>query len=107
MDTILEHKTFDIFLKKRGVTKDYFEEHINDTKFCCLIKHPVFFAVERIKIKNDTFLNVYIDWYINWYSPHEKDPTAFEKRFPNTWEGYVSACKWLDTKRVKYIKALV
>ena len=103
MNIILEHKTLDIFLEKRGVTKDYFEKHINDTPFRCLIEHPIWFSVRRIKSENDITLNA----YINWCFPHDENPNPSEKRFPNTWEGYVSACEWLDAKRVEYIKALI
>ena len=43
---MIRRKTFNIFVQQ-GVTKQFFEQHINDVAFRCLEESPVWFYVQR------------------------------------------------------------
>ena len=101
---MVRRKTFNMFVQQ-GVTKQFFEQHINDMTFRCLEESPVWFYVQRrVDETTGTVLKAHIRWTIP-YEDHSPSPAS--KDFPDSWEGFCLACEWLDNRRLEFAESLL
>ena len=101
---MIRRKTFNMFVQQ-GVTKQFFEQHINDVTFRCREESPVWFSVQRSKKDG---IGTILKAHIHWMLPYEDhSPSPVNKDFPDSWEGFCMACEWLDSKRLEFSEALL
>lgn len=100
----IRNKIFDRFLSQ-GVTEDYFR-HQKNSFFRCREQAPLWINIERMT-SDKTGLHI-LEARISWVFPYmENKPGLQMKEFPDSWEGYIAACEWVDSKRLEFIESLL
>lgn len=101
---MIRRKTLDGFVQF-GITKQYFEQHINDVAFRCMEDSPVLFMIQR---RLDGTTGTVLRAHIRWALPYdERSPSPASKDFPDSWEGFCMACEWLDNRRLEFAESLL
>lgn len=97
-------KTLDKFVQF-GITEQYFEQHINDVNFRCMEDGPMWFLIQR---KQGDGSGTILRAHISWTLPYEDHyPSRASKDFPDSWDGFLMACEWLDSRRLEFAESLL